>query len=120
MSTERIDEIEARLAAATGDYWFASCTDGAWSVKANTLAFTGDPDRVVASGLTETDARFIAGARTADITHLLAEVQRLRGRIDAARELLSADADAYPDEITGWDICAKAYALLGEPDGGAS
>ena len=87
MTTLDLEPIKERLAEATPGPWFAD-DDGGVSTEPHACTMTSTPivDTEGCGMGNPKDATFIANAPS-DIAALVAEVERLRGQIDAARAL---------------------------------
>jgi hypothetical protein len=80
LSSEELDQIEARCAAAVSGPW-KSFIEGRDHTSGSSFIMTGSPDQrgpdIELSGATSQDQDFIAHARE-DVPRLLAEIRRLR------------------------------------------
>jgi len=121
-----LEPIKSRLAAATPGPWRAQEFDsypgdegsaivGGYSV--GLVAYAVRPDFGAASGYDEAqcdrDATFIAHAPT-DVAALIAEVERLRGQIDAVKKIHEPEEYENPNTFEQGYMCSHCYQENGE------
>lgn len=103
MTPEELAEIETRAEAATEGPWKTFCPYGNSSRTQRVV--TGPRGLVVFDdgNSTDSDARFIARART-DVPALIAEVRRLRTALSEIAEPEATPAKALDDYDAGYDM----------------
>lgn len=127
---DRLDEIRARLAAATPGPWKNTGTgvnqDAEWWYSVEDAGGEWVYDRAGVYACREQDADFIAHAPT-DMAYLLDEVARLLAELRAARELRTATLDWHRrhvislhmlEAINAMDFAYRASAAPAESERG--